>query len=480
MKPYLTFLSVVSMSAVLLGAASPVLANKITSEAVDDITFNGVPNSIDLTVKDMSGGNSLAGVNVQPVTKHLTIPVTSIVKCAKSSFGYAFSKIGFGAFNPTFLDANIVQQQSNPHAGFTEWSKTRWITEAPATHLYTVMLDSLKNPAKPGIELDVMKEFNAALDAFIQQGGTKLDFLKANRTIEVNRNVSVLGACWKTISAKGFATYTKPIKFRIKYQGNPQLFAVNAQLGPMAHGGIQAGEQPMKITTGRLQPFSPNYSGTCPAGLKFRVGLSGVGNGAVIYRITENSVTVYESPSLPFKNGKLQNNFTTNIAYQGQLTLNKKIAHAYKLHVKFKDEKVAQWPGNFQLFDQQAWTHTCTPTVSVGLGGAPGGNNQIAPAGSGASVPQIQAPVNTPPKPVPGLTPAQQTPSPAMQPARQLGSTPAATAQPVGLQPAPVPPRNLNASQPVSKPVPKAAEPAERPADRSVVPARDGAPGRAR
>ena len=99
--------------------AAPSFAQKITSAAVTDITFNGLPNSVDVILKDMSNGSSIANVNVQSLTSSLTLPISSTVKCARDKCGYSHSLVGFGAFNPTFLDALVVHQAPNPNAGHT-------------------------------------------------------------------------------------------------------------------------------------------------------------------------------------------------------------------------------------------------------------------------------------------------------------------------------------------------------------------------
>ena len=62
----------------------------------------------------MSNGSSIANVNVQSLTSSLTLPISSTVKCAKSQWGYSHSLVGFGAFNPTFLDAGVVHQAPTP------------------------------------------------------------------------------------------------------------------------------------------------------------------------------------------------------------------------------------------------------------------------------------------------------------------------------------------------------------------------------
>ncbi len=393
--------------------AAPSFAQKITTAAVTDITFNGLPNSVDVHLKDMSNGSSIANVNVQSLTTSLTLPISSTVKCAKSQWGYSHSLVGFGAFNPTFLDAGVVHQAPNPNAGHTTWTGLKWITEAATTYQYQVPLNALKNPAKSSYQLDVLAEFNAAMNSFIQQGGTKLDYLKSNRTIDVQRQVSVMGACWTGLSSKGFATYTKPLTIRIKYQGNPKLTAINAQLGQMGGRGIQAGPQPLQITTGQILPYAPNYQGACPADLKFRVQLNGVGKGEARYRITQGNSTVYDSPALPFANGKLQHDFNVVMPYFGKQSLNNKILHKYRLYVRFKDEKAAVWPAHYQLLGDKDWSHTCTPQLNDALDGQGGkGIDQVAP-NNGSPTPGMKLQIQPKPAdPKPGFTPNRIAPTP--------------------------------------------------------------------
>jgi hypothetical protein len=154
-------------------------------DGVDDVSLTLQSNTVEVAIKDFSGGNSLAGVDIKPVTTHLTFPLQSRVSCAKNSGGYSHMQVGFGAFNPTFLDALVLHSAMNPEAGHTQWSGNQQISEAPGTYQYQVALNALKNPALPDYELDPVAEFNKAKEQFVSQGGTEIDYLRQNRTIEV-------------------------------------------------------------------------------------------------------------------------------------------------------------------------------------------------------------------------------------------------------------------------------------------------------
>ena len=404
-----------------LALAAPALAQKITTTAVTDITFTGPPAVVEVLLKDASGSNAIAQVNVQPVTTSLSIPVTSTVKCAKSQWGYSHSRVGFGAFNPTFLDAGVVHEEENPQAGSTTWYGLKWITEAAAQHMYHVSLNELKNPAKPERQLDVMAEFNAAMHTFIQQGGTKLDFLKGDRTIDVQRHISVLGACWTGASSKGFATYTKPLTVRIKYQGNPQLSGVNIQLGNMGGGQIQVPAPPkpsgaftknLAVVASDLKLLTPHLVGKCPAKVQFQADIQVDAAGEVNYTVNfpwnANTPAQKRTGKLTFNGPGSQKTpifeFTANTGYPvGVTTLDIVQPGKNKAHTNFSVQCVQAPAGG-----------------SIQFGPKPGSDPQGSLLAPDAPKPPLTIQVTpvTPPPPPLTIRVTPVTPPPPPPPAR--------------------------------------------------------------
>jgi hypothetical protein len=395
-----------ALAAVLL-TALPAQATKILQDGVDDVSLTPKTSTFDVLIKDFSGGTSVAQVDIKPVTTHLTFPLESRVKCGKSSGGYSHMRVGFGAFNPTFLDTLVMHSELNPHAGFTQWSGNQWISEAAATHNYQVALGALKNPAYPDYQLDPMAEFNKAMEQFVSQGGSKLDFLRHDRTIQLQRRLTAMGACWKGVSGKALGTINVPVTIRIKYQGNPNLSGINIAIGQQ-QGGIQAGDMPLKILRGEILPFAPNYVGACPAELKFRVRLKASGKGELRYQINEGGSTVYQSPVLAFNGGETTHDFNFPVPFPGNHQLNQVKQRSFTLHARGKDQNAAVWPTHWQYYGSKAWSVKCTPQVKIGVGGTGPGGPTLAPtpvpgANTPPATPQLQVAPTTP-DPAPART----------------------------------------------------------------------------
>jgi hypothetical protein len=425
-----------ALAATLLAATSA-HANKITEDGVDDVSLTVQGSIFEVTLKDSSGGTSVAAVNVQPVTTHLTFPLQSRVKCGKNSGGYSHMNVGFGAFNPTFGDTLVMHSEPNPGAGHTTWGAGQWITEAAHTHNYQVALSALKNPAYPDYQLDPVAEFNKAMDQFVSQGGSKLDFLRQDRTIDVQRRLTALGACWMGFSGKALGTINTPVTIRIRYQGNPNLSNLNVAIGQQ-QGGIQAGDMPLQIISGEILPYAPSYAGACPAELKFRVRLTAAGKGELRYQINEGGSTVYQSPTLASSGGEITHDFTFAVPAVGNHQLNQVQQRTFTLHARGKDQNANFWPTHWQHYGSKGWSVKCTPQVNIGVGGVgPGGVQLAPPAPGGAPSANVGGTRLSPPAPVPatpGLTPpggSQQAPAPQLQLA------------PVQTEPPPVPQLNV-------------------------------------
>jgi hypothetical protein len=409
-----------ALAATLL-AASSAHANKITQDGVDDVSLTVQGSIFEVTIKDFSGGTSVAAVDIRPVTTHLTFPMESRVKCGKNSGGYSHMNVGFGAFNPTFGDTLVMHSEPNPEAGYTEWAGGQWVSQAAFTHNFQVALSALKNPAYPDYELDPVAEFNKAMDQFVSQGGTKLDFLRENRTIEVQRKLTALGACWMGFSGKALGTINTTVTIRIRYQGNPNLSNLNVAIGQQ-QGGIQVGETPLQIISGEILPYASNYAGACPAELKFRVRLTAAGKGELRYQINEGGSTVYQSPTLVSSGGEITHDFTFALPAVGNHQLNQVQQRTFTLHARGKDQNDNFWPAHWQYYGNKGWSFKCTPQVSIGVGGVgPGGGVNLAPMPPGGGTPtpgtRINAPATTPVPPTPGFAaPAGSQPPPAPRP----------------------------------------------------------------
>jgi hypothetical protein len=80
--------------------------------------------------------------------------------------------------------------------------------------------------------------------------------------------------------------------------------------------------------------------------------------------------------------------------------------------VRFKDEKAAVWPTQYQLLGDKDWSHTCTPQLNDALSGQGGkGIDQVVP-NDGSPTPGMMKVQPKPADPKPGFTPGRTAPPP--------------------------------------------------------------------
>ena len=471
--------AVLAASIAFTAGVSPAAAgNMIVQDGVQSADLTPAQSVYTVELKEMSGGSNLNAANVQVLTDKVTFRASGMLVCEKitgirpnAPLG---ADIGFGAFNPTFGDAGVVHKAKfDIGTKYYYNSQNKWVTSPGAVQNWEVPLNSLKNAGKPDYEFDALKIFNAEMQKFIDNGGTKLDFLKQDRVIEVERFLSVYTGCRKLngqleVTKLGYGTDVEPITMKIEYKGNPNLTNVAVQMGNNQQ--LNAGYQPMKVTYAVIKPHAPSYVGKCPADLKFRIEIKGQGKGELKYRIhglSDESVftgfkkQLYQSPVLTFNapEGGTVHEFTYPLEFSGKDVLNKTITHSFYLAVAIKDEKANSFNSTYQTYTSVDWKRRCTPQVSVGIGGQPGGvsfdNGQGGQGGNNTGGLTIQA------QPV---TPSLQKVAPS---AAQRGEEKPARAAPARMETAPAeraPARAAPARQtepaPMLQLAPRTAEPA--------------------
>ncbi|WP_420560602.1 hypothetical protein [Tepidicaulis sp.] len=474
--------AVLAASIAFTAGVSPAAAgNMIVQDGVQSADLTPAQSVYTVELKEMSGGSNLNAANVQVLTDKVTFRASGMLVCEKitgirpnAPLG---ADIGFGAFNPTFGDAGVVHKaEFDIGVKYYNNSQNEWVNDPAAVQNWEVPLNSLKNAGKPDYEFDALKIFNAEMQKFIDNGGTKLDFLKQDRVIEVERFLSIYTGCRKLngqleVTKLGYGTDVEPITMKIKYKGNPNLLepAIVA-VTPGGNNQVNAGYQPLKITYAAITPYAPSYVGKCPANLKFRVQIKGQGKGHVKFRVhgksdeswlTENLTQIYESGPRIFNapEGGTDTNFFYEVPFSGQDVLNKTINHQFRLAITWKDEKADTYETHYQTFATKDWKRRCTPQVSVGIGGQPGGvsfdNGQGGQGGNNAGGLTIQA------QPV---APSLKKVAPS---AAQRGEEKPARAAPARMETAPAeraPTRAAPARQtepaPMLQIAPRAAEPA--------------------
>lgn len=379
----------------------------------------GITTHVNLGITN--GGTTANTAVVGPLGNSMTLEMDGHVKCDKDRHvNFIGSSIYFGAayvFVDAVVDTNTLYSTNfNPSNSTWHGLVTGWITEGDGNKNFVVPLNQVKMGA-PLLRFDPAEEFNKAMQAHINNGGSKLVFLQNDQSISVQRVISMSGACQRIKSGEFPTGQVKvaqtAVNISVRYTGNPNLKGdvnpIIAQAQPQ--GGFQAGYNPLTLTSGELTAFVPNYVGTCPADPKFRVKLKGGGEGQVLIRILAGASTVHQSVALDFANGELIYDFTDHLSYFGPASLNNKIQHSFKLMVSTKDKsKPAFRAGGYKQHDQLSWSHTCIPKLSVGTGSM--GGIQAGGAAQGqtpARTLKVQ-PIN--PDPAPLLKVAPQQPKP--------------------------------------------------------------------
>ncbi|CAN0408369.1 unnamed protein product, partial [Ectocarpus sp. 13 AM-2016] len=172
---------------------------------------------------------------------------------------------------------------------------------------------------------------------------------------------------------------TKDVFLKVRYEGDPQLFAVNVNPQLSQGGGlpsqVQVGDQPFKITDMDFQPNMPHHVGACPATTTIRVNYMGQGKGEIRIQVSDGGLTIHTSPKIAFdsKNGKQHHDFEIAVPKPPNHELNQTKNHNLNVYVRGKGEEEQVWPGNYQLMDTALWKHRCTPTLNPVLGGNVGG-----------------------------------------------------------------------------------------------------------
>jgi hypothetical protein len=340
-------------------------------------------NTAHVTLGITNGATTANTAVVGPSSNSMTLQMDGHVKCVKNRHtNFIGSYIYFGAayvFVDQVVDTNTLYSKSfNPSSSEWEGLSKGWITEGDGDKNFVVPLNQVKAGA-PLVRFDPVEEFNKKMQAHINNGGSKLEFMQNDQSFSVQKVISMSGACQKNKSGEFPTGQVKvaqaSVNIVIKYEGSPNLKGdinpIIAQAQPK--GGFQAGYNPLTLTSGELTAFVPNYVGTCPADPKFRVKLKGGGEGQVLIRILAGNATVHQSVALDFANGELIYDFTDHLSYFGPASLNNKIQHLFKLVVATKDKSQGAFRANsYKEKDQLTWSHTCIPKLSVGIGGQGG------------------------------------------------------------------------------------------------------------
>lgn len=395
----------------LLGTAPLVPAAQAAGQelhGVANIDVWATPPVPEVVVRNIAGNHHIDSLNLAVQGNTIAVAVGGYVDCTGTQFenfaqrfGHYLSSAAFGIGRTSLIVGKALPDSTS-------------IDRDSAMGADTFQLPVAKL-ADPQIAVDPVAVVLAAANA----APNKVHWLRQDHVLTVKIPVRWEAGCAfytrnkitkQTVKEAAQPSYlTKEIDLKVRYQGDPQLFAVNAQIGQANQGGgFQAGPQPFKITSMTFQPNMPHHVGACPDTTTIRVFFQGQGKGALRIRINEGGTTIHNSAQLPFdaKNGVHHYDFEIETPKAAPADLNKTFAHDLRLFFRGKGEEQATWPAHYTPMDAKFWNHRCTPTVNPVIGGGVGGK---APGfQSGGAAGPARAPLKVlPPAQAPGR-PARQ------------------------------------------------------------------------
>ena len=368
-------LKILAAALALSALAGPALADSSHFNGVKDMDVKQLGAVPAVTVRNVAANHNLGSLKLAVQENHVAVALGGYVEClGTTSENLAWRHGTFlrdGAFGigrtSLVLSKQLPQSSSIDHVSDMDG------------HTFQLPVAQL---ADPQIAIDpvaiVLRHADKAPD--------RLQYLRQNHVIIERIPIRWQATCATysrdkigkntIIEAMQPLSYvTKDVTLRIEYQGDPQLFEVNAQLG---QGGglpnqLQAGAQPFKITQMSFQPNMPHHVGACPAATTIRVFYQGQGKGEIRIRVNDGSSTIYDSPKIAYdaKTGKQHHDFEIVSPKASKFDLNKTVTHPLKVYVRSKADSEQVWPSHYQVMDQATWNHRCTPTLNPALGGAP-------------------------------------------------------------------------------------------------------------
>lgn len=372
--------------------ATPALAVDQNLEGAKSINVELAGAVPVVTVRNVDITHRLSDLDLAIKEQQIAVPVGAQVECLgttsenwKWRHGYALGGGAFGIGRTTLLMQQALTSSSSiDHVGDAD---SRAFQMPPALL------------ANPQIAIDPLAEVLAAAD----QAPNKIAWLRKDHVITVkiplrleaqcntySRNKLIKKTVYEGSGPGEFNAYvTRDVDLKIKYEGDPQLFELNAQI---AQGGGLANQlnstpQPFEITSMQFQPNLPTHVGACPKMVPMRVKYTGEGQGDLRIRIAFGNTPEHESQVMAFdsKNGPQHYDFELETPYIQNNNINNTIQYNLRVFVRGKGAGEQSWT-SYQLMDSAVWKVRCTPKLNPVLGGgAVGGTKQYGTAGNGGS-----------------------------------------------------------------------------------------------
>lgn len=397
---------------ILVASQASLADNIYKSEYVKAIDLSFPGQAAVVTIKNISANKHINSINLKVQQSALNFDIDGFVECKsankirfRAAWAY-YGSVGIGGLN----NLNTTSTVDYKAVDISYIDKKHKITEN-TEDTFSVAYSKLKN-AHPVLRVDALMELNKKLQAYVQGGGTAVDFYKQDHDIVLQRPISLVALCG-TPSESGYGIYTKNHTVQIKYQGDPAINdkpVLQAQLNGNTPNQFNQGKQNFKLTSATFAPNIPHYIGKCipDKNPKIRINYQGNGTekGLVDLNIRDGSAAaggtngIVVDPTHGAKYWDYELPLIEMMQYSPNkdeyLTPNKTIHHELKIRARYKNLVDGTWSA-YEDFGTATFNHRCVPQVTIPLGG----NGAKFNNGDTNKPLQIKAvPINPPSKPL--------------------------------------------------------------------------------
>lgn len=228
--------------------ASPALmaleGKDLTKPEVDDLNLY-MPNSqVMVTLENGSGSGKLSEFQLKIQNHTLTLnSMTGVLHCGQHSATAVKNgvpphngasnydgapRIHFGIVgNSQAASTGALYTVAAPDISITTYERSNklntkgYVKQVQGSPWnFSIPVNRLVKPGNAG-SLDIAGEFDRRLQAFVKNGGKKIDFLRQDQHFDMVGHVTLEAACFSVMPRKAF--HTRPFQVSVKYKGDTSL-----------------------------------------------------------------------------------------------------------------------------------------------------------------------------------------------------------------------------------------------------------------
>ncbi len=402
-----------------------------TSKFVKDVSLTFTGQAAQITIKNEANNKHINFLDLKVQESKLYFDYTGSATCKNGNYIH-----GAGAymyFGPVSINGDKISSFGTLH--FQNKMPISWhdgdkvVEHSEGT--FNVPLSKLKQ-GHPALRVDAIDELEKKAQAYVQGGGTLIDFYRQDQHLVLQRPISLAATCANNNMKGSFGYETKNHTIQITYKGDPALndkaqlsAALVGKLG--GNGEKMAPETPFRLMKADFMPNIPHYSGKCvpDKNPKIRINFKTIGSEKGVMDLVVEPVQntyaadgfYYQTQGIvndPAQSSHLDFNFPLKeMLSQEQysymkISSNKTFHHNMRIKVRWKPLHGGEW-SEYKDFDTAVFNHRCVAQVAVPLGGA-GGKLNYGGKPKPTVIDKFQAPKPAP-KPIDKIQAVPVTPT---------------------------------------------------------------------